>query len=318
MAKLKIMDSVSRKFHKVGFKIKKHSPEILLVTGIVSGVAGAIVACKATTKLGDILDKSKNEIEKIHYYEEHQDALVDPYTPDMVKKDLAITYAHTGVELVKLYAPAVALGTLSIASILASSNIMRKRNVALAAAYATVDNGFKGYRNRVIERFGEELDRELKYGIKAKEVEEITIDENGNEVITKKTAEVAEIDVFSQYTRVFDESCVGWVKDPEQNMFFLRQVEKQANSVLKRKGMLFLNDVYEMLGFQKTQTGQIVGWVFDENNPDHIGDNHVSFGLYDFCGIEKYDERKRAFINGLERSIVLDFNVDGDIYSLLK
>lgn len=314
-----IMNAVSRKFHGLGFTVKKHSPEILLATGIVSGVTAAVMACKATTKLSTILDKAKDEVAEIHHYETHPELLVEEYTPEKAKRDVAVVYAHTGVELVKLYAPAVALGTLSIVSVLTSHNILRKRNVALAAAYAAVDSSFKGYRNRVIERFGEELDRELKYGIKAKEVEETVVDENGEVKTVKKTVEVSEGDVYSPYARIFDETCLNWVKDAEQNMYFLRRVQEHANRELKRKGILFLNEVYEMLGFKRSIAGQQVGWIYDPNNPDHVGDNAVDFGIYDFyTGNEKVDEPKRAFINGLERSIVLDFNVDGPVYNKLE
>ena len=317
MTKTQIMNAVSRKFHGFGFTVKKHSPELLLVTGIVSGIAGAIVACKATTKVSTIIDNKNDELDEIRHYQEHPELLAEEFTPEQAKKATVAVYAHTGVELVKLYAPAVALGTLSVVSVLASHNLLRKRNAALAAAYAAVDNSFKGYRERVIERFGEELDRELKYGIKTKEVEEIVKDENGEEKVVKKTVEVAS-DVLSPYSRIFDETCLNWVRDAEQNMFFLHQVQKHANRELQRKGILFLNEVYEMLGFDKSQAGQSVGWVYDPENPNHKGDNEVNFGLYNcYTGIDKIDEPKRAFINGREKSIILDFNVDGPVYERL-
>ena len=316
MRKLQIMNGVSRKFHKLGFTVKKHSPEILLVTGIISGVTAAVMACKATTKLDDILDKAKNDIEEIHYYENHPEELAEEYPAETVKKDLTLVYARTGFNIVKLYAPAVTLGGLAVTSILASHNLMRGRNAALAAAYATVDNGFKNYRNRVVDRFGEKVDKELRYNVKAKEVDEVVTDENGEDKVVKKTVEVANVDQYSDYSRIFDETCAGWVKDPEQNRFFISQVQKHANEQLQRKGYLFLNDVYEMLGFQRSRAGQQVGWIYDPRNPYHKGDNYVDFGIMDcYTGNEKHDERKRAFINGLERSVIIEFNVDGDILS---
>ena len=226
------------------------------------------------------------------------------------KKDLAIVYAQTGLKLVKLYAPSVILGALSITSILASNNILRKRNVALAAAYATVDKGFKEYRSRVVDRFGKELDRELKYNIKAKEIEETVIDEKGKEKTVKKTINVADPNEYSDYARFFDDGCTGWDKDPEYNLMFLKRQQQHANDMLQARGYLFLNDVYEMLGIPKTKAGQIVGWVYDEECP--IGDNFVDFGIYD------YDKEKcRDFVNGYERTILLDFNVDGNILDMM-
>lgn len=307
----KFMNGVNRTLSKAGFQIKKHSPEILIVAGIAGVVTSAVMACKATTKINDILDQTKEEVGKVNDALDNEKISEDVYSKEDAKKDLAIIYIQTGVKLAKLYGPSIILGALSITSILASNNILRKRNVALAAAYATIDNSFKEYRSRVIERFGKDLDRELKYNIKAKEISETTVDENGKETTVTKTVPVVESEEPSDYARFFCEGCAGWTKDPEMNLVFLKQQQNWANELLKTRGHLFLNEVYDMLGIERSKAGQVVGWVYDETNPDC--DNYVDFGIYDI-----YNERKRAFVNGWERSILLDFNVDGDIYSLLR
>ena len=307
----KFMNGVNRTLSKAGFQIKKHSPEILIVAGIAGVVTSAVMACKATTKINDILDQTKEEVGKVNDALANEKIHEDVYSKEDAKKDLAIIYIQTGVKLVKLYGPSLILGALSITSILASNNILRKRNVALAAAYAAIDNSFKEYRGHVIERFGKDLDRELKYNIKAKEISETTVDENGKETTVTKTVPVVESEEPSDYARFFCEGCAGWTKDPEMNLVFLKQQQNWANELLKTRGHLFLNEVYDMLGIERSKAGQVVGWVYDETNPDC--DNYVDFGIYDI-----YNERKRAFVNGWERSILLDFNVDGDIYSLLR
>lgn len=307
----KFMNGVNRTLSKAGFQIKKHSPEILIVAGIAGVVTSAVMACKATTKINDILDQTKEEMGKVNDALANEKIPEDVYSKEDAKKDLAIIYIQTGVKLVKLYGPSLILGALSITSILASNNILRKRNVALAAAYAAIDNSFKEYRGRVIERFGKDLDRELKYNIKAKEISETTVDENGKETTVTKTVPVVEYEEPSDYARFFCEGCAGWTKDPEMNLVFLKQQQNWANELLKTRGHLFLNEVYDMLGIERSKAGQVVGWVYDETNPNC--DNYVDFGIYDI-----YNERKRAFVNGWERSILLDFNVDGDIYSLLR
>ena len=188
---------------------------------------------------------------------------------------------------------------------------LSKRNVALAAAYTTIDKSFKEYRGRVIERFGKELDRELRYNIKAKEIEETVIDENGNETTVKRTINVMDTENnYSQYSIVFDDGNLGWVPDPELTKFFLVQQQSHANDTLKAKGHLFLNEVYDMLGARRTKAGQHVGWVYDEKHP--VGDNYVDFGMFDI-----HREKARDFINGHEKVIVLDFNVDGVIDNLI-
>ena len=307
----------SRAFHKAGFQLKKHSPEILVVTGVVGTVVSAVMACKATTKLHAVLDDTKEKINMYHKGAEdgQVQSMVDgelvvvDYTEEDCSRDITIAYAQTGVNLVKLYGPAIAVGALSITGILAGHNILRKRNLALAAAYTAVDTGFKEYRGRVIKRFGEKLDKELKYDIKTKEVEETVVDEKGKEKTVKKKVEVAS-PMASPYTFCFDETAAGWVKDAESNKFFLMRQQDYANEKLKARGYLFLNEVLDMVGIQRCRAGQTVGWIYDENNP--IGDNYVDFGM-----INIYSEPSRNFMNGLEKSIWLDFNVDGDILNYL-
>ena len=309
MSKAEIMNKMSRNLHKFGFKFKKHSPEILAVAGVVGIVASGVMACKASTKLSGVIEETKEQLDQVHDYVE-KNGFSDKYTEEDSKKDTAIIYTQTAVKLVKLYGPAVILGTLSITAMLTSNKILRKRNIALAAAYTTVDKAFKDYRGRVIERFGEELDRELKYNLKAKEIEEVVTDENGEETTVKKTVKAMNPNDISEYARFFDESCSSWNKSQFHNQMFLKQQQNYANDLLKAQGYLFLNDVYKMLGMDVAPYGQVVGWIYDEKNP--VGDNFVDFGLYDLN-----DEAKRLFINGRERSILLDFNVDGNILDLI-
>lgn len=311
MKKNELITKVNRTFGKVGFKLKKHSPEILAITGTIGVVTSAVMACRATTKLSSILENSKNEINLTKTAVEHPEWLEGhEYTEEDAKNDRRISYVNTGLSIIKLYAPSVILGGLSITAMLTSNNILRKRNIALAAAYAAVDKGFKEYRSRVVERFGEELDKELRYNIKSKEIEETVVDEKGKEKKVKKTVNVIDPTQYSVYARFYDDGCNGWTKNPEDNLYFLKCQENYANDLLKTRGHLFLNEVYDMLGIPRTQAGQMVGWVYDEKNP--VGDNFVDFGILDL-----YDERKRSFVNGYEKTILLDFNVDGEIYKIL-
>lgn len=305
-----IINSVSCNAHRIGFKIKKASPEIMVVAGVVGVVTSTVMACKATTKVNDILEDTKKQVDDVHNVLDSDIITEEEYTNDDAKKDLAIIYTQTGVKLIKLYAPSVIVGALSITGILASHKILKKRNVALTAAYATIDRSFKEYRGRVVERFGKELDRELRYNIKAQEIEEKTVDKDGNETIEKKTISVVDPNMYSDYARIFDNGSMGWTKDPEYNLMFLKLQQNQANDRLRAQGYLFLNDVYDMLGIPRTKAGQIVGWIYDEENP--VGDNFVDFGIYDI-----YNEKACDFVNGRERSIVLDFNVDGNILDMI-
>ena len=301
-------EKLMKTYKKVELKAIKHSPEILAGVGVVGVVGSLVMACKATTKLSDILEESKEQLDKI------KEVAADPayeekYSQDDAKKDTTITYVQTAMKVTKLYAPSVILCASSLGCLLASNNILKKRNAALSAAYMTVDKSFKEYRKRVADRFGEEVEKEIRYNIKAEEITKV--DEDGNEVIeTVKVMDgTDDPNSYSDYARFFDESCAAWQNDAEYNLTFLKAQQQYANDLLKARGRLFLNEVYRMLGIDETKAGQVVGWVYNPDNP--TGDNFVDFGIYNM-----QRERVRAFVNGYEPNILLDFNVDGVIWDL--
>lgn len=310
MAKFEIMNNMSRKFGRMGLTLKKHSPEILVVAGVVGVVTSAVMACKATLKVNEVVEKAKSDIDTIHEsVEKKVTPNGKPYNEEDSQKDLTIVYAQTGVKLIKLYGPAIALGALSVTGIVASHHILKKRNLALAAAYTVVDKGFKEYRGRVIERFGKELDKELRYNIKSKEVEEIVVDEEGNEKVVKTTVQTVNPNDISEYARFFDVGNDNWEKDAEYNLMFLRHQQNHANDLLQSRGWVLLNEVYDMLGIPQTRAGHVVGWLYN----DKTSDNFIDFGIYNI-----HDQNKVNFVNGFEKTILLDFNVDGYIYDKIQ
>ena len=299
--KTEIMKSVNGVTSKAVMKLKKHSPEILVVAGIAGTVVSAVLACKATTKVAEILDETKGTLDTIHDGMDTGAINGQEYTTEDGKKDTVVVYAQTGMKLAKLYGPAIILGTLSITSILASNNILRKRNVALGAAYAAIDKSFKEYRGRVIERFGEQVDTELKYGIKAKKFEEIEVDpETGKEKKVKKTVMVADPNLQSDYAVYFDSKSRNYETNPDYNRMFLKAQQAFANDKLQTRGHLFLNEVLDDLDLPRTPAGQIVGWTTD--GPD----GYVNFRIVE---VERETEDGRH-----EPALLLDFNVEGNIW----
>jgi hypothetical protein len=299
--KTEIMKSVNGVASKTVMKLKKHSPEILVVAGIAGTVVSAVLACKATTKVAEILDETKGTLDTIHEGMETGAINGQEYTTEDGKKDTVVVYAQTGIKLAKLYGPAIILGTLSITSILASNNILRKRNVALGAAYAAIDKSFEEYRGRVIERFGEQVDTELKYGIKAKKFEEIEVDpETGKEKKVKKTVMVADPNLQSDYAVYFDSKSRNYETNPDYNRMFLKAQQAFANDKLQTRGHLFLNEVLDDLDLPRTPAGQIVGWTKD--GPD----GYVNFRIVE---VERETEDGRH-----EPALLLDFNVEGNIW----
>ena len=311
---MKINTKTLRKsFKKAQLTVRKHSPEILMVAGVIGTVAGAVMACKETLELGDVLDECKQEKMDL----EEQYAMCEEYSEDALKKDQVKLTIKQAAKIVKLYAPSVIMEVTSIGVIFASNDIMRKRNASMAAAYATLNSMYKRYRQNVIESYGEEVDKDMRFGVKHEKVTEI--DEDGNKV--KIDARIVDLDntalAISDYSRFFQMGCKGFdASSGRYNLLYLKGIQAMFNNKLIADGYVMLNDVYRELGFDTIPEGWSIGWVYDESNP--IGDNYIDFGLY-----EARNKNQRA-VNDWEPVILMDFNVDGNLYedpklySLLK
>lgn len=278
---------------------QKHSPEILFASGII-GIAGTVVlACRATLKVEDALDKAeakRNQIDRAL-------KIADPkkYSNRDAKRDRGLVKIHLASDITKLYAPAAGLGVVSVAALTGSHVILTKRNIALTAAYKVLDEGFNEYRKRVREEFGEEKEHELRHDIHEREVR---IDDTEKGQVRNIKVGTARASI---YARFFDELNPNWKNNYELNLMFLTMKQNYCSDRLHARGHLFLNEVYDELGIERTKAGQVVGWIVGE------GDSYVDFGIYDAS-----NPKKRDFVNGFEPAILLDFNVAGPIYDLIE
>lgn len=298
---LAILERVSRvpALRNLALKSAKHAPEILTGFGIAGVIGGTILIARGATRLEPILDQHEARLNEAKFdLARANDELADvDYTATEVKREIAKVYARTAAALAKEFGPGITLEILSIVAILAGHGILRRRAVALLGAYKALEQTFTEYRERVVEELGEEKEKEIRYGIKT----ETVTDEAG-----KKTKQKTwNGSVYSPYARIFDESNDEYRTIPEYNLNFLRNQQAFANQKLLLQGYLFLSEVYDMLGFERTPASQVVGWVLDAKGQ---GDMQIDFGIYN-TDVEK----ARDFINGLEKSIILDFNVDGPI-----
>lgn len=311
-------------FTKAKINLIKYSPEILMTAGIVGAVASAVMACKATTKIGNVLGESKERLDTIKE-SFNDETLEDKKSQEDANKDLALVYVQTGIKLTKLYAPSIILGGLSLGGILASNDILRKRNVALAAAYATIDAGFKDYRNRVVQRFGDEVEKEIFYGLEKVKAEITEEDEEGKKKKRKEDILVVDESIKNPFTFFFDSDNPYWEKNGDYNRMFLLAQQQYANNKLRSDKILFLNDVLAAIGIPKTKEGQVLGWICDPKNKDI--DNFVDFGMTEaFKRDEIIDDKMKAmgeYINPstaerYERTVMLNFNVDGNVWEKMK
>lgn len=305
---IKSIGNAIRKTSKKGMlSLKKHSPEILMFAGIAGTVAGTVVACKATTKLEPIINEFEEKRAEIKTVVEDENG--EELVTENRNKELVIAYAETGVEVAKTYAPAAIIMTLSLSSILASCSILRKRNLALMTAYATLNKTFGDYRERVVDKYGKDAEEEIRYGIEKRKITEEIIDGNGKKKNVKKEVKVTTVDAndstifeFSKDTTTHFDSVMDY------NRQFLSARQSLANDMLVANGYLFLNELLDLLDIDRTADGFMLGWIYDPNN-NEVGDNEVLFRAKESFKVVEDIEGNPVLVP----IIILDFNYDGVI-----
>lgn len=281
-------------------KVRKQSPTILIAVGIGGAIGATVLACKATLNVDEVLDQHDNQMQKINdIYADHE--TYPEYTEQKMQRDKFIVYSRTIGGLLKLYSPAIILGSFSIACVIGSHYIMTRRQIALMAAYTSLNEAFNQYRKRIAEEIGEDREKDIYQGYRKEVVEETVETKKGTKTVKKETSEYK--DGYSIYARCFAPGNEWYKGTTTIVKSFLMSQQSHANDLLRIHGYLFLSDVYQMLGFPETKESRIVGWVYGN------GDSFVDFGIF--------DKRNIDFINGIEEAIWLDFNVDGVIYDMI-
>lgn len=283
-----IPNGITRQVARQFLIARKNSPQVMFVGGVAGVTVGTVMACRATLQLSDQLDKMKNDLEDVKALKD-ADGSYD-------NKDVARVYAKNMAKVARLYAPAAIVGVASIGALTGAHVTLNRRNAGLTAAYAAAVKAYDDYRDRIKEELGEEKELDLYHGAIVEKVK----GEDNKLVAVKKVNPNS----TSMYARFFDESSRNWDRNPEMNRMFVQVQQTYANDLLVTRGHIFLNEVYDMLGLERSKAGQVVGWVISDE-----GDNRVDFGIYEAVNAN--------FVNGIERTALLDFNVDGVIYDLI-
>lgn len=279
---------------------KMNSPHIFFGMGVVGVVAGAVMACRATLKLEETIDEIKKDLDQVPEIvntEDVDDVEYSQIYPDHARyKDISYIYLKAAGRFAVLYGPSILVGGTGIACLTGSHVQLTRRNAALTATVASLIKAYDAYRERVQAEIGEERELEL-YRAAHEEV----IEMEGHRQVTT----IVDPEGLSIYARFFDELNPNWMHDNETNRIFLQCQQNFANDRLKSRGYIFLNEVYDSLGMERTKVGQVVGWTIYGD-----GDHYVDFGIF--------RARSNRFVAGIEPSIILDFNVDGLIHDKIK
>ena len=254
---------------KAKFRALKALPDGLVVVGVAGFVGTCVLVAKGTKKHEEIKDESDTKLER-------------------TKK------------AVVCYAPAGIVGSLAVGCFTGGHYILRKRNVALVAAYKAVDESYNNYRRAVVEKYGEDEDIRLKNGLRVEKESVTEIGEDGKKHKVKKEVEYTNGEV-SGYSFIYDkENTINHANiDPLIARSELMIAQNSANVILQGRGYICLNEVLRSIGLHERSFGNIVGWQLRGN-----GDGFVDFGI----------RQIRTTSEDGGAAFLLDFNVDGPIY----
>ena len=300
---MNLLANVTRGANVVKLLAKKKAPLLMIIGGGICMVGAIVTAVKSADKVKEDLEECKEEMEIINENladlrdpERREEMVAAGFTEESLKRELVQVKAKTAGKVVHSFTPTLLFFVSGMGLIAGSHYIMEKRLNGVMAAYAVLDQSFKEYKERVKTELGDEKEKEIRYGFKKED--EVEVD---NKEFSKQSDDNPYLK--SPYSRFFDSSNKNWNDDPESNKFFLTLQQSTANDMLKARGHLFLNEVYDLLGMERSRAGAVVGWVIGG------GDGYVDFGLQDI-----FSEANRRFNNGYEPVVLLDFNVDGVIY----
>lgn len=297
---------ITRAAGKVGLVLSKHSPAMLSVIGGVGVVATAVLASQETLRVKEVVEPHVENLELISATLEDESK---QYSDQDALHDRTVIYTRLGRDLLKLYAPALVVGVLTIASIAASHRISAKRIAGLTAAYGALDQSYRRYRGRVEQALGEEGMKELDTKIREQAKKDIAERRKPDADISEIGDSIFDLAGASQYAVLYDENATTWNKNRNLSTSILRAQESYANDLLNCRGYVMLNEVYAGLGLPQTSAGAVVGWI---RKDDGGADGYITFGDWD----ANYFDDIYKDVDGVceARRWILDFNVDGVIW----
>lgn len=201
----------------------KYSPQILTGIGIAGLVTTAVLTGKATVKAVKVIEEEKEESQE-----------------EMTAKDIVrVSWRY--------YVPAVATGVVSCLCIFEANSVSTKRTAALATAYEIAKTGIREYKDAVIETVGEEKEHAIRGKLNEKRLEKDPI--QSKQVIFTDKSETKCYDPWSG--RYFECS--------------IDKIDKAINKLnrdmmMDMSGYVALNDFYDEIGLERTDSGRILGW----------------------------------------------------------
>lgn len=180
--------------------------------------------------------------------------------------DESLTKREKRIKILKLYGPLSFVSILSLVCFAVSYRTVNKKYAALLTAYSVLNSDFLNYRKDTMQYLQPTERTELKM-LPA---------------------------VSTSYSVVFDSSHNDWSDNKQNNLVYFQGKQDLANELNQTKGHILLNEVFDILGFPRTNIGSQVGWLYTDEIIFRIRDCRTYYIInfevtgYVFDKIESY------------------------------
>lgn len=213
-----------------------NSPIILTTIGVTGSLTTAFLTGKASFKAAHILEAAL------------EDKRIE--IQDDIPRGIPTLNNKEKIKLVwMLYIPAASTGVVTVVSIIASNRIGMRRAAAVAAAYSISEKAFVEYKEKVLEKFGENKERDVRDDLARDRVNENPV--SSTQVIITGGGDVLCYDAFTG--RYF-----------KSDMETLKKAQNDLNHKLLNDYYASLSDFYDLVGLPPTSYSDEVGWNSDK------------------------------------------------------
>lgn len=282
-------------FEMAGVKVRKaanHWPAIVTIVSVGGIAYGVYKMCKASTKLNEAMEPHRKMEESI--VDSHNKGVIDDAE---FKKKIGMTKIEQAKDVAKLYAPGFLLVASSTLGFLFSNRELGKRVVNAQNMALQYHDSYQKLKQNVQNAIGKKatqaVEHQINSGVKTVE-DEVT----GKKIEKGFCYMTVDGDMISAsiYSVFFNNTCNGFDEDSRKNNYeYLKSLEHDMNNRLRRKGYLWLSDVYNALGIVPDNYNEAIknsGWI----------DPNGKFGylIKDTNGICKYEDKIDFCLNDIE------------------
>lgn len=220
--------------------LKENAPEILTALGMAGVGVTAYQATKAAIASVDVV-----EVEKA-VYRETGGTSFGPVPDDQME---VLTTLQTVKLCWPLYVPTIITGAGTMACIFFAYKGNTKRTVAAVTAYSLSERAFAEYREQVVQQMGENRDRKVLDAVAQEKVNANPPPSSGIVILGKDESLFCELHTMRYFKSNIDD---------------IRKAVNDVNHWINMNRHVRLDDFYQLIGLQSTDTSDKLGWEEDE------------------------------------------------------